>query len=39
MFAMLPMGITEIYFNVFMPLFTVVDVFLTNNGMKIHIVN
>lgn len=39
LFAMLPMGITGICFNVFMPLFTIVDVFLTNNGMKIHIVN
>lgn len=39
LFAMLPMGITGIGFNVFMPLFTIADVILTNNGMKNHIVN
>lgn len=36
---MLLMGITGIGFNVFMPLFTIVNVFLTNKGMKNHIVN
>jgi len=36
--AMLPLGITRFSFNIFMPLFKNVDIFLTNDGMKIHIV-